>query len=180
MFAFIDVQGFIVNKKFIFKELSFQIKNLHFCWLIKSPIFFPISMHDRTHAFYLTSIYHGLHYTSGNISLTKCIKKINRLCQPFKNILVLFSKGHEKCKIIEKYIKIKCLNIEHCLQKRIQLKKNPGNFKICKFHQIKKNNTIETYQCSSRNVKTINFLYNSNKQYIHDIFTRFSCIYGKC
>jgi hypothetical protein len=126
--AFVDLQGFIVNDRFILKEICFSIANhdddnnhhnnifnppLNHHFIFKPPFDYnQLSGKWLINAYWLTHCHHGLRWSQGDLAYNKISECVAPLLQ--KNLLI-FVKGEQKIDWLRELCKpyyIDCRNIE--------------------------------------------------------------------
>lgn len=108
--AFVDMQGFVSNKKFHLKEICVLTKNTIFHDFVKPP--FPksqLNRKDKKQAEWLTNEYHGLEWDTGYITRQELINTI----APILKGKILLVKGLQKKQWMEDLMtNIVCINME--------------------------------------------------------------------
>lgn len=98
----IDIQGFLVNKRFIIKELAAFDGDRTAHYIFMPPVHYDtLTAQDQTTAIWLTNCHHRLEWDSGNVSLEKLPDILQEIT---KKISIVAVKGLDKVKVLEWYI----------------------------------------------------------------------------
>lgn len=152
-FIVLDMQGYIINKRFTAKELAiYDGKHLK-SFLFKSPIkYSSLYSADRKTAAYLYNNVHGIPFDSGDVEYEQ-IEDI--LQQNLKDIDLVFVKGQAKLEFLKQYLAdfIRIFNLEN---------DNTGQVpKLGPSEDNCDNHTFKSCNCSSRNVEVLfEYIYN--------------------
>lgn len=103
---FIDLQGFIVNERFVTKEVAILANGRDLTHhVFRAPMSWNLlTKGEKSQACWLTLNHHGFHWTDGYVEY-KCVRQIIRdaICRASKNLnadttTTIYVKGHEKKK----------------------------------------------------------------------------------
>lgn len=120
--AFVDLQGFTVNKQFVLKELCFYIAPTSspqseitpkYHYIYKPPFSWKfVNDSCKRSIIWLIAFHHGLYWMDGNVSYGEIGKTIEPLRSPN---LILYVKGAQKVSWLKNILndnQIDCRNIE--------------------------------------------------------------------
>lgn len=149
----LDMQGFVIDKEFIVKELATSNGYQIYHFIFKPPIDFRmLSDKDQTGVRYLEHFHHGLRYSEGFVNYEDLD---NIICKILCGAGTVYVKGHQKYDFLNK--------ISRCRATIINLEdQNPTKFEKetpkCMAHQSDSNS------CSINNCeKLFQWLTDNNK-----------------
>lgn len=166
--AFVDLQGFIVNKQFVLKELCFSISSSpyshntnsrsEFHFIYGPPFSWKyVNKADKIGIIWLTTYQHGLYWTDGCVPYKKVHNTIAQLCLSNS---IIYVKGSQKIiwlKSLCNNENLDCRNIEDI----------GCNFRLadCAYTHLNcGSHKQNTKNCALRNVKLLrNWFYNVTK-----------------
>lgn len=168
--AFVDLQGFVVNKEFVLKELCFSIKNVQqknidynnpcYHYIFREPFSWKyVSDMCKKRAVWLSAFHHGFYWKQGDLpyeQIRTCIAPL------MEKGLIIYTKGEQKVEWLKQLCvdcEVDCRNIEEngCT---LQLSDGARN----EHFQTHCNKHRKLNQCALRNVKQIEQWYFINNE----------------
>lgn len=96
----LDMQGFVINKEFIVKELAASNGYQIYHFIFKPPIDFKmLSNKDQTSVRYLERFHHGIQYSGGFVNYEDLD---NIICEILSGVDTVYVKGHQKYDLLKK------------------------------------------------------------------------------